>query len=100
VYQLHSYTRYALEGTGIVVPEPPTPADVRDAGLAAEHPGIFPNIAVLTPAATIDLLGRLATPGVPTEAFFFASIAGMPDDVVRRHVELLCTAVRPAVIGL
>jgi alkanesulfonate monooxygenase SsuD/methylene tetrahydromethanopterin reductase-like flavin-dependent oxidoreductase (luciferase family) len=96
-YQLHSYARYALEGTGIAVPPPPEPGDVRAAGLASAAPGIFPNFVVLTPDDTVDLLAELAPTDIASEAFFFASIAGMPTDLATRHVELLCTKVRPAV---
>jgi alkanesulfonate monooxygenase SsuD/methylene tetrahydromethanopterin reductase-like flavin-dependent oxidoreductase (luciferase family) len=99
-YQLHSYARYALEGTEIPVPAAPTPQQVRAASEGAEHPGVFPSFVVLTPDDTVELLAKLVTPGIPAEAFFFASIAGMPAELAERHVELLCRVVRPAVVEL
>jgi alkanesulfonate monooxygenase SsuD/methylene tetrahydromethanopterin reductase-like flavin-dependent oxidoreductase (luciferase family) len=97
VYQLHSYARYALEDTAIAIPPPPSATEVRAAGEGADHPGVFPNFVVLTPDDTVELLAELVTPGIPSEAFFFASIAGMPTDIAERHVELLCSVVAPAV---
>jgi hypothetical protein len=39
---------------------------------------------------------RVATVDAPVEhVYLWASVAGMPDDLVERHVHLLCTEVRP-----
>jgi hypothetical protein len=35
-----------------------------------------------------------------SSVFFWLSVAGMPDDIVERHVELLADQVRPAVVDL
>ena len=36
------------------------------------------------------------TTGTPVEQiFFFTSIAGMPEDMVARHVQTVCTKLRP-----
>jgi hypothetical protein len=40
-------------------------------------------------------LGRMPVEHV----FFWESIAGMPDDLADRHVELLATRLRPALTG-
>jgi hypothetical protein len=34
------------------------------------------------------------------EIFFWSSIAGMPDELARRHVELVCTDLRDALTEL
>ena len=58
--------------------------------------GALPGLAVLTPADAIAAI-RARTDGLPVEhVYFWASIAGMPDDLVQRHVELLLREVRPA----
>jgi hypothetical protein len=99
-YQLHSYQFYAADGGGSELPPPPPAAEVRSAAVRSDSPGIFPALAVVTPDEAVDILRRVDTGGLPAEAFFWASIAGMPDDVTARHVELLCTKVRPAVSEL
>ena len=41
--------------------------------------------------------GVTATAGLPAEhAYLWASVAGMPDDLVERHIELSCGALRDA----
>jgi hypothetical protein len=68
------------------------------ADLAATEsaPGRVRGLVVLTPEDTIAEI-RSRVDGLPVRhVFFWASIAGMPDDVVDRHVELLATEVAPA----
>lgn len=55
-----------------------------------------PGLRVLTPDEAVDAI-RTATAGGPVEhVYFWASIAGMPDDLVERHIELLLRQVEPA----
>jgi alkanesulfonate monooxygenase SsuD/methylene tetrahydromethanopterin reductase-like flavin-dependent oxidoreductase (luciferase family) len=57
------------------------------------------GLAVLTPD---DAIARITaqTDGLPVEhVYFWASIAGMDDDLVDRHIELLFGTVAPAVHG-
>ena len=43
---------------------------------------------------------RAETDGLPVEhVYLWASVAAMPDDLVERHVELVCTHLRPALAG-
>jgi alkanesulfonate monooxygenase SsuD/methylene tetrahydromethanopterin reductase-like flavin-dependent oxidoreductase (luciferase family) len=97
-YQLNTYARYAVEGTELEAPRDldasALRARVRDPSLV----GVFPDISVLTADATIALLKQRQTEMPVEEAFFWASFAGMPDDLVARHIELLCTVVRAAVV--
>lgn len=99
-YQLHSYARYHAEGIGRPVPPVPEPEEIRALAAGSARVGLFPNFAVLTVDETVELLAERAR-GIPVvEAFFWASIAGMPGEVAARHVELLCDEVRPRVIDL
>ena len=60
--------------------------------------GVFPHVTVLTPDETIALLRSRQAAMPVVDAFFWASFAGMPDDITRRHVELLSTVVRAGVV--
>ena len=58
------------------------------------------GLAVLTAEDAVRAI-RLRTEGLPVEhVYLWASIAGMPDDLVERHLELLCSTVAPAVRGV
>jgi alkanesulfonate monooxygenase SsuD/methylene tetrahydromethanopterin reductase-like flavin-dependent oxidoreductase (luciferase family) len=96
-YQLGSYARYAVEGTGIDAPVTPDGDQLRRAVPEPDAEGVFPNVAVLTPDDTIALLRRRRSEMPVVDAFFWASFAGMPDDITQRHVELLSTVVRAGV---
>jgi hypothetical protein len=84
-YQQDTYRRYGVEGTGIPEPKPMKEERLRQ------------QLAVLSPADAISVI-RARTEGLPVEhVYLWASIAGMPDDLVERHVELLFDEVAPAV---
>jgi alkanesulfonate monooxygenase SsuD/methylene tetrahydromethanopterin reductase-like flavin-dependent oxidoreductase (luciferase family) len=58
--------------------------------------GAVPGLRVLTPEQTIDAI-RAETAGLPVRhVYMWASVGGMPDALVERHVELLAGVVRPA----
>jgi alkanesulfonate monooxygenase SsuD/methylene tetrahydromethanopterin reductase-like flavin-dependent oxidoreductase (luciferase family) len=96
-YQLGSYARYAVEGTGMEVPAAPDGDQLRQARPGPDEIGVFPNVSVLTPEETIALLHRRQTQMPIVDAFFWASFAGMPDEIMERHVELLSTVVQTGV---
>jgi len=96
-YQLGSYARYAVEGTGMDVPSEPDEDQLRRAAADPDAEGVFPHTAVLTADETIALLRRRQVQMPVVDAFFWASFAGMPDDITHRHVELLSTVVRAGV---
>jgi alkanesulfonate monooxygenase SsuD/methylene tetrahydromethanopterin reductase-like flavin-dependent oxidoreductase (luciferase family) len=65
---------------------------------AADH-RTATSLAVLRPDDAIREI-RARTAGLPARhVYFWASIAGMPDDLVDRHLELLFTVVAPALTG-
>lgn len=90
-HQMNSYRRYAVEGTDTPVPPPVDPADLR----RPRGDGPVQTLQVLTPKEAAEQILAI-TEGLPVErVLFWASIAGMPDELVDRHVELLCTEVAP-----
>ena len=92
LHQANTYAECAVAGTD-VEPRVLTAEKVRARSTA---PGTVPGLRVLTPADAVIAIGD-ATADAPVEhAYVWASVAGMPDDLVERHVELLCTQVAPA----
>jgi alkanesulfonate monooxygenase SsuD/methylene tetrahydromethanopterin reductase-like flavin-dependent oxidoreductase (luciferase family) len=90
-YQWDSYNRYMVEGTEQPVPRPIDPERWRAPG----RDGAPPRFQVLTPEDAAQAL-RERTDGLPVEhVYLWASIAGMPDDLVDRHVELVAGTLAP-----
>ena len=91
-HQLNTYRAAAVAGTGRDAPKEITVEKLR--GGAAQK-GQIPGLRVLTPADAVAAI-REATDGSPVEhVYLWASVAGMPDDLVERHVELTSTKVAP-----
>lgn len=91
-HQLNTYRHAGVAGSGAPDPKP-IPVEKLAAGVSA--PGQIPGLRVLTPADAVTAI-REATDGAPVEhVYLWASVAGMPDDLVDRHVELLFTQVAP-----
>lgn len=90
-HQMNTYRRHAVEGTGAPVPPPVDPDQLRK----PHTEGPMLTLQVLTPEDAATRI-RAVTDGLPVEKLiFWASIAGMPDDLVERNVELLCTKLPP-----
>lgn len=90
-YQWDTYNRYGVEGTDKQPPKPIDPHRWRE----PTAPGELPRFAVMTPDdAAATLRGRYDDLPV-TDLYLWASIAGMPDELAERHVELLCTTLIP-----
>ena len=91
-HQLNSYRAAAVAGSGRDAPKEITVEKLR--GGAAQK-GQIPGLRVLTPTDAVAAI-REATEGSPVEhVYLWASVAGMPDEIVERHVELTCTQVAP-----
>ena len=91
-HQLNSYRAAAVAGSGRDAPKEITVENLR--GGAAQK-GQIPGLRVLTPTDAVAAI-REATEGSPVEhVYLWASVAGMPDEIVERHVELTCTQVAP-----
>ena len=59
-----------------------------------------PAFDVVTPAEAVERFRTWLTPLPVEHVYLWASIAGMPDDLVQRHIELLGTEVAPQVADL
>jgi alkanesulfonate monooxygenase SsuD/methylene tetrahydromethanopterin reductase-like flavin-dependent oxidoreductase (luciferase family) len=102
-YQRESYLRYGSEGLpgARTTALPPTLAqddaearpEDREGPAAHARP---PRLHVLTPREAIPFLRAWLSPMPVEHVFFWESIAGMPDDLVDRHVELVATHLAPA----
>ena len=91
-HQLNSYRAAAVKGSGRDAPKEITVEKLRS---GAAQKGQIPGLRVLTPSDAVNAI-REATDGSPVEhVYLWASVAGMPDDLVERHVELTCTQVAP-----
>ncbi len=96
-YQANTYRRYGVEGTGRPPPRELTVDKLRS---GAERRGQIPGLRVLSAEDAVEAIGRDVA-GLPVEhVYCWASIAGMPDDLVARHAELLVTRVAPALRSL
>jgi alkanesulfonate monooxygenase SsuD/methylene tetrahydromethanopterin reductase-like flavin-dependent oxidoreductase (luciferase family) len=90
-YQLDSYRRYMVEGTDQPSPKPIDPDRLR----SREMHAVLGSFVFGTPK---DVARRIEehTAGAPVETvFLFASIAGMPEDMVARHVQTICGKLAP-----
>jgi alkanesulfonate monooxygenase SsuD/methylene tetrahydromethanopterin reductase-like flavin-dependent oxidoreductase (luciferase family) len=91
-HQLNSYRAAAVTGSGRDAPKEITVEKLRS---GAAQKGQIPGLRVLTPTDAVNAICE-ATDGSPVEhVYLWASVAGMPDDLVERHVELTCTQVAP-----
>jgi alkanesulfonate monooxygenase SsuD/methylene tetrahydromethanopterin reductase-like flavin-dependent oxidoreductase (luciferase family) len=90
LHQANTYAEAAAAGSG----REPRVLTAEKALSRRTAPGSVPGLRVLTPDDAATAI-RDATDGAPVEhVYLWASIAGMPDDLVDRHVELLFTEVR------
>jgi alkanesulfonate monooxygenase SsuD/methylene tetrahydromethanopterin reductase-like flavin-dependent oxidoreductase (luciferase family) len=95
-YQQDTYRRYMVEGTDRPVPRPVDPERLR-----SREPGASPLSYYLfgTPEQVAAGIREHAA-GAPVETvWLWGSVAGMPEDMVARHVETICTRLRPLLAG-
>lgn len=102
-YQLDTYARYGAEGAdqaGTLAFEDMGEGVDVDA-LRSPGPEMFiPSFDVVTAEEAVRRLTEWLSPLPAVDAFFWDSIAGMDDDLVDDHIELLATEVRPALQGV
>jgi alkanesulfonate monooxygenase SsuD/methylene tetrahydromethanopterin reductase-like flavin-dependent oxidoreductase (luciferase family) len=91
-YQWNSYRRYMVEGTGRPAPKPIDPDQWRARGVGAG----FDNFLLATPGDAAKAITDFLD-GTPVETvFFWASLAGMPEAMVTRHIQTICGPLRAA----
>jgi len=92
-HQLDSYRHHAVQGTDQPAPKPVNTEKLIKRPLGS--PGLLGSFLYGTPQdAATKIKGYLA--GVPVDTvFFWASIGGMPEEMVARHVQTVCTQLRP-----
>jgi alkanesulfonate monooxygenase SsuD/methylene tetrahydromethanopterin reductase-like flavin-dependent oxidoreductase (luciferase family) len=91
-HQFDSYRKHMVEGT-----DRPTPRPVDPDRLLTRPTGGGPLSSFLlgTPAELAERI-RAHTAGAPVQTvFFFASIGGMPEEMVARHVRTICSKLAP-----
>ena len=104
-YQRNSYNHYGAEGRADVTGGPQTldlsggEVDVEALRRAAPE-AIPPAFDVVTPDEAIARLTRWLDPLPAEHVYLWESIAGMPDDLADRHVELVATTLVPALAGV
>lgn len=90
-HQLNSYRKHMFEGT-----DQPQPRPVDLAKLVNQkRPGPLGNFTYGTPEFVVDELRERAGVAPVETIFFWASIGGMPEDMVMRNIETVCTRVGP-----
>ncbi|MXP23501.1 LLM class flavin-dependent oxidoreductase [Gordonia sp. HNM0687] len=90
-YQLDSYRRHMVQGTDAPIPRPVDPERV-----AGRHPRASLDYFFYgTPESVADRV-RAYSDGAPVDTvYFWASLGGMPEEMVRRNVTLICERMRP-----
>jgi alkanesulfonate monooxygenase SsuD/methylene tetrahydromethanopterin reductase-like flavin-dependent oxidoreductase (luciferase family) len=100
-HYLHLVNSYrAAKGTSNQAPPPPLALDdLRDPRAVEDIANLSVRLEVLTPDQAVTEIRR-RTEGMPVKhIYLWMSIAGMPDEMVERHLELLFTKVVPALSG-
>ncbi|MBS1676719.1 MAG: LLM class flavin-dependent oxidoreductase [Actinobacteria bacterium] len=91
-FQWETYFDYAVEGIPDAEPATADPDRLR----LREGPPLLPRFDVVTPARAVERLRPWLAQMPARHVYFWGSIAGMDDDLVDRHVELLATELVPA----
>jgi alkanesulfonate monooxygenase SsuD/methylene tetrahydromethanopterin reductase-like flavin-dependent oxidoreductase (luciferase family) len=95
-YQVDSYRRHMVEGTGRPTPRPVDPERMRQADPNSPPLTSFTYGTPEEVASTVIA----ATTGAPVETVFvWASLGGAPDDLTAQHVQTICTRLRPLLAG-
>lgn len=90
-YQLNSYRRHMVEGTGRPAPKPV------DLGRVVNTSGSGPlgDFTYGTPEFVAETITK-GTTGLPVDTvFFWASLGGMSEDATMRNIETICTRLAP-----
>jgi len=93
-YQVDSYRKHMMEGTGRPQPRPVDPDRLR-----GREAGILDYFWCETPQSMASKV-RAMIGDSPTETvFLWASLGGMPEEWALRHVQTICTKLAPLLNG-
>ncbi|HTU15244.1 MAG TPA: LLM class flavin-dependent oxidoreductase [Solirubrobacterales bacterium] len=95
-HQWRTYFEYKSEGRA----GPPLPSTDPDDLRSTTGPPVLPRFDVVTPEEAAERLRPWLLSMPVAHIYFWGSIAGMPDDLVERHLELLATELSPALRSL
>lgn len=90
-YQVDSYRRHMVEGTDAPIPRPVDPEKLR----ARDPRGSLDYFFLDTPEGMAQRIRDHVRDAPVETVFLWASLAGMPEKLVQRHVELVCTRLLP-----
>ena len=91
-YAQDSYRRYMVEGTDNPVPRPVDPERLRARGPEA---GPMSYFLFGTPEEVAKAIGAYVGDAPVRTVWLGASVAGLPEDLAARHVQTICTRLRP-----
>ena len=91
-YQLDSYRRHMVEGTGQPVPRPVDPEKIRQRDLNGPP---LSGFEYGTPGDVAAEILRSVADAPVDEVFIWASLGGMSDEMTAQHVHTICTQLRP-----
>lgn len=94
-YQWDSYRRYMIEGTGREAVRPIDPDRSRAGGLRGPAPGLLYG----TPAEVAPAILEYVAGSPVQTVFLWLSLAGLPEEVVARHLRTICTGLAPLLAG-
>jgi alkanesulfonate monooxygenase SsuD/methylene tetrahydromethanopterin reductase-like flavin-dependent oxidoreductase (luciferase family) len=90
-YQLDSYRRHMVQGTDAPIPRPVDPAKI-----AGRHPRSSLDYFFYGTPEQVAARVRDYTDGAPVDTvYFWASLGGMPEHIVRENVSTICGQLRP-----
>lgn len=91
-HQLDSYRRYMVEGTDMQVPRPVDPERIRAEGNMGKVLGSFVHD---TPEVVARSVREYVGAAPVEEIFIWASISGMPEQMVADHIRRIATQLKP-----
>jgi alkanesulfonate monooxygenase SsuD/methylene tetrahydromethanopterin reductase-like flavin-dependent oxidoreductase (luciferase family) len=94
--QFDSYRRHMVEGTDLPLPRPVDPEKLRARPYSTRP---LSGIVYGTPDEVASTVISQCGDAPVETVFFWASVAGMPEDVVANNVRLVCTELAPRLAG-
>jgi alkanesulfonate monooxygenase SsuD/methylene tetrahydromethanopterin reductase-like flavin-dependent oxidoreductase (luciferase family) len=94
--QIDSYRRHMVEGTDMPTPRPIDPERLRS---RTESRGPLDTIIYGTPEDVAQRIIHDAAEAPVDTVFFWASIAGMPEEMVAAHIRTVCERLAPLLAG-